>query len=107
MFLSSLSTAIARILGVPTEMIGVGFALFSKSSGILLLVAIGAVLLIRGVTRLPHERWDDKGNALSKSGRYEKAIAAYDNALQTKPNHYKLWYKRGKLLTVLDSDIKL
>lgn len=41
---------------------------------------------------------------MSKPGRYEKAIAAYDNALQTKPNHYELWYKQGKLLTVLDRD---
>ncbi len=104
MFFSSLSTAIAQLLGVSPEMIFEGFILFNKSPGILLLLAISVVLFISRVTRKLHERWDEKGNALSNTGRYEKAIAAYDNALQTKPDHYEIWYKRGKLLSVLNRD---
>lgn len=104
LFFGNASTTIAQSLGVPSIAIAAGFALFSKSSGILLITVIGIIFLVRRIMRKPHEVCLDRGNAFKKSGRYEKAIAIYDKAIQTKLNHYEIWYKRGRLLTMLDRD---
>lgn len=101
LFLGDTATAIAQWLGVPDIAIAAGFALFQKSSGILLITAIGVIFIIRRFMQKPHEYWYNKAQAFSESGRYEKAIAAYDRVLQTKRDRYEIWDKRGKLLSLL------
>ncbi len=54
-FFGSLSNNIAQLIGVPLETISVGFALFNRASGILLLATIALIFLIRRVRQKPHE----------------------------------------------------
>lgn len=54
-FFGSLSNSIAQLIGVPLEAISVGFALFNRASGILLLATIAIIVLIRRVTQKPHK----------------------------------------------------
>ncbi|WP_072060870.1 tetratricopeptide repeat protein [Crocosphaera watsonii] len=42
-----------------------------------------------------HQAWYFRGNALYNLGRYEEAIASYDQALEIKPDKDKAWYNRG------------
>ncbi|PIB03528.1 hypothetical protein AMR42_18890 [Limnothrix sp. PR1529] len=42
-----------------------------------------------------HKAWNNRGIALVKLGRYEEAIASYDQALQFKPNLYQAWYGKA------------
>ncbi len=97
-FLGDLSTSIAQTLGVPVEMIGVGSALFNRLSGILLIATIGIIFIIRRLTRKPQEVWFERGQAFSKSGQYEKAIAAYNRAIQIQPDNPTIWTNKGVLL---------
>ena len=55
LFFDNSSTVIAQILGVPPIATAAGFALFKKSSTVLLLIVIGVVFIIRRITRKPHE----------------------------------------------------
>lgn len=88
-FLSSLAFAIAQSIGVSDLLIAQGFSLFNGFSGILLLVGVGLALLLRRLMRKPYERWYENGNALAKAKKYEKAIAAYDQAIKLKSDYYE------------------
>ena len=49
-----------------------------------------------------HDAWYNRGIALGNLGRFEKAIASYDQAVQIKPDDHKAWYNRGYALGNLD-----
>lgn len=100
-FLGNLSASIASFFGVPVEMIGEGSSLFHRAAGILLLAAIGIIFIIRRLTRKTHEVRFEQGQTFSKSGQYEKAIAAYDQAIKHKPDYYEAWINRGIALDKL------
>ncbi len=100
-FLGDLSITIASFVGVPVEMIGAGSSLFHRAAGILLLAAIGIIFLIRRMIRKPHEVRFEQGQTFSKSGQYERAIAAYDQAIKHKPDYYEAWINRGITLNKL------
>lgn len=97
-FLSSLAFAIAQSLGISELLIAQGFVLFNNFSGILLLVGAGLALLLRRLMRKPYERLYDKGNALAKAKKYEKAIAAYDRVIKLKSDYYEAWKGRAAAL---------
>ncbi len=42
-----------------------------------------------------HEAWNNRGTALGNLGRYEEAIASYDEALKIKPDNDEAWNNRG------------
>ena len=48
------------------------------------------------------EKWFEQGNSLYFEGRYQEAIASYDNALKFKPDYHEAWYNRGLVLDYLD-----
>ena len=48
-----------------------------------------------------HETFSHKGAALSKLGRYQEAIVAYDQALCIKPDKYEALTGKGYVLTNL------
>lgn len=100
-FLGNLSASIASFFGVPVEMIGEGSSLFHRAAGILLLAAIGIIFIIRRLTRKTNEVRFEQGQTFSKSGQYEKAIAAYDQAIKHKPDYYEAWINRGIALDKL------
>lgn len=99
-FFGRLAASIAEMLGVPGLAIAGGFSLFHKSSSVLLIAVIGVIFLVRKLTRKPHE-WYERGKALCKTRQYEKANAAYDKAIQIKPDYYEAWLKRGLVLYIL------
>jgi tetratricopeptide (TPR) repeat protein len=47
------------------------------------------------------EEWFDRGNELFELGRYEEAIASYDQAIEINP-HFKTWFNRGIALDDLE-----
>lgn len=95
-----LSFRIGETLGIPMTMIVTGSQLFKTSSGILLLIGIGVILLGRRLMS-PHESLYHKGNKLLKSQQYEQAIASYDKAIRVKPDFYDAWFHRGVALSRL------
>lgn len=97
LFLGQSTASIAQFFGVPSSAMAQGFILFHKSSSILLVAAIGVILLIRRVMQ-PHEVWCNRGSALINSQQHEKAFAAYEKAIQIKPDDYDAWYNRGLVL---------
>ncbi len=52
--------------------------------------------------RMTAEEWHDKGIALSRLGRYEEALDAYNKALEINPQYAKAWYNKGDALYVLN-----
>jgi tetratricopeptide (TPR) repeat protein len=42
-----------------------------------------------------NETWNNRGIALSELGRFDEAIASYDQAIELKPNRDEVWYNRG------------
>ena len=83
--------AISEILGVPREMAGIGYALFRKQSGILILGLVAALWLFRR----KEVGFYNRGEKLKKLERYEEAIAAYDQALKIQPKYYEAWYAKA------------
>jgi tetratricopeptide (TPR) repeat protein len=47
------------------------------------------------------EEWFDRGNVLSKLGRYEEAISSYDRAIEIKPDKHEAWSSRGITIGIL------
>jgi len=76
---------------VPREMAGMGYALFRKQSGILILGLVAALWLFRR----KEVGFYNRGEKLKKLERYEEAIAAYDQALKIQPKYYEAWYAKA------------
>lgn len=92
---------IGEQLGVPLMLVAEGQSLFSSRSSALLLAAVALIFLVRRLRRKPHEVWYDRGNAHLRAKRYEKAIAAYDQAIQNQPEFYEAWQGRAWALNLL------
>jgi len=45
-----------------------------------------------------YEAWFNKGIALTELGKYQEAIAVYDNVLKLVPNYAAAWYHKGRVL---------
>ncbi|MEH1964179.1 MAG: tetratricopeptide repeat protein [Nostoc sp.] len=45
-----------------------------------------------------HNVWNNRGVALRNLGKFEQAIASYDNALKIKPDFHETWLNRGYAL---------
>jgi len=41
------------------------------------------------------EKWFEQGNSLFLEGRYQEAIASYDNAVKIKPDYHQAWANQG------------
>lgn len=102
LFIGESATTIAQFLGVPSIAIADGFGLFQRSSSILLVTVIGVVFVIQRLTQKSSDVWLKRGIALSKSRQYEKAIAAYDQAIRAKPEFEEAWHNRGLALYSLN-----
>jgi tetratricopeptide (TPR) repeat protein len=61
---------------------------FKKS----ILIIFGAVTMLAACGEGP----SDRGDTLYESGRYEEAVSAYDDYLETKPRNVKALYNRGR-----------
>ena len=48
------------------------------------------------------EEWVGKGVALSKLGKHEEALNAYNKAVEINPQYAKAWYNKGDALYVLN-----
>ncbi|MBC6433698.1 CHAT domain-containing protein, partial [Nostoc sp. HG1] len=46
--------------------------------------------------------WNNRGNCAGDLGRYEEAVASFDQALKIKPDDDKAWYIRGSALGSLE-----
>jgi len=98
----SIAYTISKTLGVPSGMVMQGAQLFNRGSTVLLLAVIVILALISRVKRKRHDVYYERGNSLSKRGRYEEAIAAYDQAVHIKSDFAEAWYQRGVALAYLE-----
>jgi tetratricopeptide (TPR) repeat protein len=89
---------VVEILGVSTDAANMGYVLFRQHSNILILGLIGFLWLFRQ----KHIEWYDRGNKLRKTKKYDEAIAAYDRAIQIKPDYYEAWSAKADLLYQLE-----
>ena len=60
-----------------------------------LLLGAAAVLLTSGCTELRGRRRTREGNRLYREGRYQEAVAAYEQAESLVPNFWLLWLNKG------------
>lgn len=100
-FFSETALLIGKRLGVPLIMVVRGYSLFNSWSSGLLIAAVALILLVRRLRRKPHEVWYDRANVHMRAQRYEKAIAAYDQAIQKQPDFYQAWWSRAWALNHL------
>jgi tetratricopeptide (TPR) repeat protein len=45
--------------------------------------------------------WANRGNQLYRMEKFAEALAAFDRAIQSKPDFYQAWYGRGQVLSTL------
>ncbi len=45
--------------------------------------------------------WTNRGNQLYRTGRFQEALSALNQAVQLKPDFYPAWYERGNVLFAL------
>ena len=50
--------------------------------------------------------WNQKGDILSKIGRYEDAMLAFDRAIEINPQSYHAWYQKRETLEKLEMSLK-
>jgi tetratricopeptide (TPR) repeat protein len=86
---------IAQWFGVPLTLAADGFKLFNRWYCALLLTAFGIFVLMRQ----PQLIWNCLGFVLlSKFKKYEQALAAFDKAIEVKPNDSWAWMLRSTVL---------
>lgn len=93
--------AIATVLSVPLSLVDQGSSLFRGGATGLLVAAIAVAFIVRRFTRKPQEAAYERGNHLTKSGRYAAAIAAFDQAIALQADFYEAWRAKGTALTGL------
>jgi tetratricopeptide (TPR) repeat protein len=100
--LGNFSFSIANLLGISPTAIAEGFGLFRGSSGILLIAVLGVGLLVRRLRQKPYEVWYEKGKTQANLGKSEKAIAAWEKAIEIKPDYFLAWEQKGLLQEKLE-----
>ncbi|MBD3560542.1 tetratricopeptide repeat protein, partial [Planktothrix sp. FACHB-1355] len=93
--------SISQMLGIPSQMVGMGYRLFNEWAKVLLVVAIVIAIAVRQLTKKPHEKWYEQGNGRIRGRKYEEAIAAFDQAIRVKSDFPEAWYMRGYALLQL------
>jgi tetratricopeptide (TPR) repeat protein len=59
-------------------------------------------LLKRMETQVSINEWNNKGEALDESGKYNEAVECFNKALEMDPNIYYTWVKKGVTLLKLE-----
>ena len=49
-----------------------------------------------------YQLWFNRGQELSRIGKYPEALASYRRALELQPSSYQAWIALGRVLTYLD-----
>ncbi|MBP0016470.1 MAG: tetratricopeptide repeat protein [Cyanobacteria bacterium SBLK] len=93
-FLWFLSSEIGNLLRVPPQAIYMGGQLFRQNSGILVVGILAALWIFRS----KEQRLYQKGENFSRLKQYDRAIAAYDRAIEIKPDYYEAWRNKTHLL---------
>ncbi|MCA1991739.1 MAG: tetratricopeptide repeat protein [Coleofasciculus sp. S288] len=85
---------ISEFLNVPSEMAVRGYVVFREHVNILIVGLIGVLWIFRR----KEVEWYNRGNTRLENRQYEKAIAAYEQAIKIKPDYYEAWYYKGSAL---------
>jgi tetratricopeptide (TPR) repeat protein len=79
---------ITRVMGVDPFLVQTGYSLFRSSATPLMIITLVAFMVLRRVTLKPHQAEYEKGESLKRTGKWDTAIAAYNRAIELKPDFY-------------------
>jgi tetratricopeptide (TPR) repeat protein len=80
---------ITGILGVAPILVQTGYSSFrSSATGLTIAVLVGFIVL-RRVTLKPYQAEYEKGESLKRTGKWDAAIAAFNQAIELKPDFYE------------------
>lgn len=65
---------------------------------IVILILAAVIFLINQPKSDDYSSWNNKGNELYKSGRYQEALEAYRKAIVLKPDYHSAFYNMGNVL---------
>lgn len=68
----------------------------TKAIPILMITLIGIYILAPMISAETAEEWTAKGISFGESGEYEKAIEAYNKAIELNPNDAEAYFWRGR-----------
>ena len=74
------------------------YKLFSIVCLALLIFLVVLSLMIPSVGAETAEEWNSMGEVLTKLGRYEEALTAYDKAIEIDPQNATVWSNKGDVL---------
>ncbi|NET51615.1 MAG: tetratricopeptide repeat protein [Merismopedia sp. SIO2A8] len=101
-FLWGISALIVGLLGIPGEAIQAGAVNFRSTTAPILVVAIVGFILYQKFLKPKHQRHWDQGRTLLQSGRYDKALVQFDQAIALDPDFYEPHYGKGIALECLN-----
>lgn len=99
--LASLAFGITQILGIPVELVGLGYSLFNKWATNLLVGTLLVAIVVRKLTQKPEDAAYERGMAKIRAKKFEEAIADFDRAIRLKSDSIEAWYMRGHALLQL------
>jgi tetratricopeptide (TPR) repeat protein len=80
---------ITGFLGVAPVLVQTGYSSFRNSATVLTIAILVAFIVLRRVTLKPYQAEYEKGEALRRTGKWDAAIAAFDRAIELKPDFYE------------------
>ncbi|WP_019501503.1 tetratricopeptide repeat protein [Pseudanabaena sp. PCC 6802] len=80
---------ITRVLGVEPFLVQTGYGLFRNSATVLTIGILVAFVVLRRVTLKPYQAEYEKGESLKRTGKWDAAIAAFERAIELKPDFYE------------------
>jgi Zn-dependent protease len=95
-FFSDIIEFFSNSIGISEAFISQGMVLFYRP--INKFMAILIILLIAYLLRFNEHTWYQKGNNLAREKKEEKALAAYDQAINIKSNYIDAWLEKGNCL---------
>jgi tetratricopeptide (TPR) repeat protein len=95
--LRSLSDSVIELLQIPSFLVDTGATLFRSHAQYIVLGLIAILWLFRDKRKDLYRR----GIKLVSDRKYEKAIEAFDKAINKEPAYYRAWFMRGYSLSCL------
>lgn len=83
------SYKLTKILGVEPFLVQTGYTLFRSAATPLMVATLVAFIILRRVTLKPYQAEYEKGESLKRTGKWDAAIAAFDRAIELKPDFYE------------------
>ncbi|BAZ08552.1 peptidase, M50 family protein [Calothrix sp. NIES-4071] len=95
--LRSLSDGVIELLQIPSSLVDTGATLFRSRAQYIVLGLVAVLWVFRDKRKDLYRN----GTRLVSEGKYERAIATFDKAIEKEPGYYRAWLMRGYSLYCL------